>query len=362
MMDTMHLFAGGGGGMLADLQLGHSPRVAVEIDPFCRQVLARRFPNCELHDDIRTFQASAYRGRIDIVAGGFPCQDISVAGKGEGLKGARSSLWSEMLRVVGEVRPRYAFIENAPVLRTRGLETILRDLCLLGYDAAWTVLSAEDVGAPHLRKRMWILATDANRKPLRHDEQRQAARRHDLQASGEGQFGHNGGERRPEEVAHPESFGQRPGLQPDQPAKLRRGRSSDGSGPGPAEDTNANSGRCEGFWEPVQGGVESPPGTELDRLRAWRPCEVSFPGGARLEVGQWTRSQWAHAAATGGGWWATEPEVGRVVAGVASRVVGPGGLTASAYRAAQVKALGNGQVPAQAAAAYTFLREQLETQ
>jgi DNA (cytosine-5)-methyltransferase 1 len=109
-------------------------------------------------DDIRSFDGRGWKGLVDVIAGGFPCQDISPAGKGAGLAGDRSGLWFEMLRVIGEVGPRFVFIENSPNLRTRGLATVLQGLAGLGYNARWCVLGAGDVGAPHRRKRMWILA------------------------------------------------------------------------------------------------------------------------------------------------------------------------------------------------------------
>jgi hypothetical protein len=122
-----------------------------------------------------------WRGLVDVVSGGFPCQDISAAGKGAGIDGARSGLWKEMARIVGQVGPRYVFIENSPMLRTRGLHVVLKDLAEMGYDARWGVFGAVDAGAPHKRDRMWIVgnATSRNgerRKPSWYDtRQAQAA-------------------------------------------------------------------------------------------------------------------------------------------------------------------------------------------
>lgn len=160
---SLHLFAGAGGGILADLILGHVPVAAVEVEPYCQEVLRARqrdgwLPEFPIFGDIREFDGHPWRGRVDIVAGGFPCQDISVAGAGAGLSGERSGLWSEFARVIGEIRPRYAFIENSPALTRRGLDRVLADLAALGMDARWCVLGADDVGAPHIRKRIWILA------------------------------------------------------------------------------------------------------------------------------------------------------------------------------------------------------------
>lgn len=114
-------------------------------------------------DDITTFDGRPWQGRVDVVSGGFPCQDISSAGRGAGLDGARSGLWFEMLRVIGEVQPAYVFAENSPNLRTRGLGRVLDGLAGLGFNACWGVLGAWHVGAPHRRNRMWIVAAHPDR-------------------------------------------------------------------------------------------------------------------------------------------------------------------------------------------------------
>lgn len=161
------LFAGGGGGLLGGLIVGWRTRCAVEIDVDARNTLLRRQRDCVLPrfpiwDDIRTFDGKQWRGAIDVVSGGFPCTDISAAGTRKGLAGENSGLWFEMLRVIGEVRPRFVFAENSPHLRTRGLGTVLKGLAGLGYNARWCVLGARDVGANHLRYRMWIVAHSDN--------------------------------------------------------------------------------------------------------------------------------------------------------------------------------------------------------
>src|SRR4051812_43983099 len=148
-MNELHLFAGAGGGILGGMLLGHTCVCAVEIEPYCRAVLLQRqrdgiLPRFPVWDDVRTFDGKPWRGRVDIVCGGFPCQDISAAGKGAGITGERSGLWGEMRRIVGEVGPRFVFVENSPVLTSRGLGTVLGDLAALGYDARWGVLSAAD--------------------------------------------------------------------------------------------------------------------------------------------------------------------------------------------------------------------------
>ena len=163
-MNELHLFAGTGGGILGGMLLGHTTICAVEIEPYARKVLLQRqrdgiLPKFPIWDDIRTFDAKPWRGKVDIVCGGFPCQDISCANtNAKGIDGERSGLWREMARVVSEVRPRFVFVENSPMLALRGLDRVLADLTKMGYDSQWCVMGADDVGAPHRRKRMWILA------------------------------------------------------------------------------------------------------------------------------------------------------------------------------------------------------------
>lgn len=162
-MNELHLFAGAGGGILGGLLLGHRPVCAVEIEPYCREVLLQRqrdgiLPWFPIWDDVRTFDGNPWRGIADVVCGGFPCQDISAAGNGDGLEGERSGLWGEMRRVISEVRPRYVFVENSPMLTIRGLGRVLGELAEMGFNARWGCIPAAYVGAPHGRDRIWILA------------------------------------------------------------------------------------------------------------------------------------------------------------------------------------------------------------
>lgn len=174
-MRELALFAGAGGGILGGLLLGWRTVCAVELDEFCRNVLVQRqndrslapFP---IWGDVCTFDGKPWRGHVDVISGGFPCQGISAAGTRKGLDDPRSGLWREFARIIGDVQAPWAFIENSPHLRTRGLVTVLKDLDRLGYDAAWGVLGASDVGAPHVRKRMWIVARRRSDAPSeRHD-------------------------------------------------------------------------------------------------------------------------------------------------------------------------------------------------
>lgn len=162
-MNELALFAGAGGGILGGKLLGWRTVCAVERDAYAAQVLAQRqndgilrpFP---IWSDVTTFDGRPWRGRVDMVSGGFPCQDISIAGKGEGITGARSGLWAEFSRIIGEVRPRRIYVENSPMLTVRGLGVVLGDLAAMGYDAEWGCISAAQCGALHKRNRAWIVA------------------------------------------------------------------------------------------------------------------------------------------------------------------------------------------------------------
>ena len=165
------LFAGAGGGILGGKLLGWRTICAVEYEPYPASVLVARqndgilapFP---IWDDVRTFDGKPWRGLVDVVSGGFPCQDISAAGKGAGIEGERSGLWSHMARIIGEVLPRYVFVENSPLLVGRGLGLVLGDLAEMGYDAQWGIVGADDAGAPHKRERIWIMANSNGMRKL----------------------------------------------------------------------------------------------------------------------------------------------------------------------------------------------------
>lgn len=169
-MNELALFAGAGGGILGGALLGWRTVCAVEFAEYPRKILLARqrdglldrFP---IWDDIRTFDGYPWKGIVDVISGGFPCQDISVAGKGLGLAGERSGLWSEMFRIVCEVEPKYVFVENSPMLTSRGLGIVLGDLASMGFNARWGVLGAAHVGAPHLRERIWIVANSLQVRP-----------------------------------------------------------------------------------------------------------------------------------------------------------------------------------------------------
>jgi len=173
-MNELALFAGAGGGILGGTLLGWRTVCAVEIDPYARSVLLARqrdgiLPAFPIWDDVRTFSGDAWRGHVDVVSAGFPCTDISAAGKGVGIDGEASGLWVEAARIIREVRPRFAFLENSPMLTSRGLDRVLGDLAEMGFDAEWGVLSAAAAGLAHRRDRIWIVA-DSERGERRQEQ------------------------------------------------------------------------------------------------------------------------------------------------------------------------------------------------
>ena len=165
MLKVGSLFSGAG---LCDLGLawaGFEHQWFCEIDPFCRAVLARHWPDTLIYNDVSGLKGT-YLPPVDVLCGGFPCQDVSSAGGRAGIKqGTRSGLWYEYARLIGEVRPRYVIIENVRGLLSRGIEIVLQDLAALGYDAEWEVLPAAAFGAPHHRERVFIVAYPHGRLP-----------------------------------------------------------------------------------------------------------------------------------------------------------------------------------------------------
>lgn len=312
-MNELHLFAGTGGGILGGMLLGHTCICAVEIEPYCRKVLLQRqrdgiLPKFPIWDDVRTFDGKPWRGKVDVVCGGFPCQDISCAGKGAGIDGARSGLWSEFARIISEVRPRYAFVENSPMLAIRGLGRVLGDLSEIGYDARWCVMGADDVGAPHVRKRMWILAYP-----------RYGCRERNLRIKGEGLC---------EQDA--ETFGI-----PDTDSIVRPSEISN-------TVANANSVRklqSQGIVEKFRGRISHGGEKMADAEVPRQPSGLNRQ--AQVQFGR-SCTWWDRDPADQDG--AFESQLGRVADGVANRVD-------------RLKAIGNGQVPLVAATAFRILSE-----
>jgi DNA (cytosine-5)-methyltransferase 1 len=183
-LNGLDLFSGIGGLTIA-LNKWVEPVAYCEKEKFAQAVLLQRIssteiPRAPIWDDVRTLRG-AMLPRIDIIYGGFPCQDISSAGRGKGLAGERSGLFFEIVRLTKETRAPFVFLENVPAIRTRGLQTVVDAFTDIRYDCRWTCISASEVGAPHLRKRWFLLAKASNVETL----QRQKIKRHESNGNNE---------------------------------------------------------------------------------------------------------------------------------------------------------------------------------
>lgn len=309
---TMHLFAGHGGGLLADLILGHKPVVAVEWDSYACQVLRERaangwFPSLRVHEgDVSLFNPSEYTGKVDCIHAGFPCQDISTAGKQAGVhEGTRSGLYREVLRIAGVVRPKQLFLENVSAILSNGLGTVLGDLAALGYDTRWLCIRASDVGAPHHRDRWFALADTRHKGVCERGQPINAGE--DVRKQGGNVC--NGAS---------SSCQQEREVLADTPSQLGNG-------------SHDNARVSMGQQEIPESGNNGRAPNVADTDSAQRQ------GNERAE-----RSEQEHTNTSSPGWWEAESLVGRVANGVPNRVH-------------RLKGLGNAQVPIQAAAAYRLL-------
>lgn len=247
MLTFGSLFAGIGGFDLGLERAGMTCAWQVEREPYAVRVLEKHWPNVRRHDDVCTFPPAEGDWSVDLICGGFPCQDISVAGKGLGLAGARSGLWHQMHRIIGEIRPRFVLVENVAALLGRGMATVLGDLSAIGYDAEWHVVPASAVGAPHRRERVWIVAharcVDGNWRASEQilSDRKKAERNKAVDHS----------ERCCEVVAHANDTGREQQRRPE---------------PAPAEHPAAE---CGGWWsvEPDVGRVAHGVPSRVDRLR-----------------------------------------------------------------------------------------------
>lgn len=190
MLKVLDLFSGIGGFSLGLERTGGFETVAFcEIEPYCRRVLAKHWPKVPCYEDIRILTADKLRGdgiNPDVITGGFPCQDISTAGKQAGITGERSGLWSELCRLIGELRPRYAILENVSALISgnhgQWFGKVLGDLAEVGFDAEWHCISASAIGARHRRDRVWIVARNPDSDFQRED--REIRKRQNTESSG----------------------------------------------------------------------------------------------------------------------------------------------------------------------------------
>ena len=302
------LFAGIGGFDLGLTRAGFEITWQVEIDPYCQRVLAKHWPHVQRYGDIRTIDWGTVEP-VDLLCGGFPCQDISLAGKGAGLAGERSGLWFEYAKAIEVLKPRYVLIENVSALRSRGLDQVLGSLAALGYDAEWHCIPACAVGAPHQRDRVWIVAHSGCVDRIRRGSERgrsETARPCDRAARSS---------QHAVDVAHSEG------------ARLERTRDVTGAD---------RCGQETGFF-----GCGGEDVADTNRTRSFPPAHS---GVYRSEesTGAWNvefkRSRW----------WELEPDVGRVAHGIPHRVD-------------RLRGLGNAIVPqiAEMIGTWILLREEV---
>lgn len=289
----LDLFSGIGGFSIGLEKAGFETVAFCEIDKKARAVLKKHWPDVQIFEDVSQLtkeKLDEHGISVDVICGGFPCQDISVAGKGAGLEGQRSGLWYEYHRLIKELTPQWVIIENVSALRSRGLDAVLRSLFEIGYDAEWHCIPASAVGAPHRRDRVWIIAyPNADSKHWRSKSQ------FSYDSSGEKVCDELSGIRTA--LAYSASEGLSEWGQP-------RGQKS---GTETLTGMVSESERCGSFTNALRAGLE----------RQW---EVS--GGVEPEQQDTGNTRW----------WAVEPDVGRVAHGVRGRVD-------------RLKQLGNAVVP-----------------
>ena len=310
-LNELALFAGAGGGILGGKLLGWRTICAVEWEPYPASVLCARqndgiLPPFPIWDDVQTFDGHPWRGIVDVVSGGFPCQDISAAGKGAGIDGERSGMWGEMARIICEVRPRFVFVENSPMLTSRGLGRVLGDLASMGFDAKWGVLGAADVGANHQRDRIWIVGKTTNTTINR--PQKQANK----------------------QIVESQGW-----------SELQFKQSRDSSQMAYTRCELRSKGNTTELDSQTQvrtfGAVHNKSSSE--RQNVSNTDSTQFQRG---ELSKRTESEYSFACDSR--WWEAEPDVGRMADGLASGVD-------------RLKAIGNGQVPLCAATAWRILND-----
>jgi len=299
------LFAGIGGFDLGLSWAGYDIAWQVEQDEWCRKVLAKHWPDVARFTDVCDCGLHNLEP-VDVICGGFPCQDISLAGRQAGLDGERSSLWWEMRRIVGELRPPYVIVENVPNLFIRGFDRVLGSLSEIGYDAEWGVISANDVGAPHLRQRLWIVAYPCGSE------------------SGVQECGGGGQGRQPTSALPSTLLQQADGTDHATGAGTggavaypigARGEARDGDGLGNGNGSYRHQGVAVG--QGGEGGADAmahtdsvrqlqPQGSKQDIGRRTRDC------GLEERRGKWQDGNNDH--------WLVEPELGRVANGIPDRV------------------------------------------
>jgi DNA (cytosine-5)-methyltransferase 1 len=339
-LSAISLFSGAGGLDIAAKWAGIRTVCYVEFDRYAQAVLMSRIRDGSLDaapiwSDVTTFDGRPWNRKVDCVFGGFPCTDVSFAGKRECadslVDGTRSGLWSEFARIIREVRPRFVLVENVPGLLTGGIGDVLRDLAKMGFDAEWEVLSAAAVGAPHLRERVWIVANSVSQPSQK--------RGNDFADAGESGSGRN----------------------IDRGSRKDDRRESDSRPHEGLADSNSTGREVFGRTEPDGNAITSGTVQMADATgQRWReagqhserPEERITSGGDVANADSNGRKPWGSecaglkriSAPFLPGWWAAEPNVGRVVNGLA-------------FRVDRLRLTGNGVVPKQAFPAFEKVKE-----
>jgi DNA (cytosine-5)-methyltransferase 1 len=338
-MNELALFAGAGGGILGGKLLGWRTVCAVEWEPYPASVLVARqndgfLPPFPIWDDVQTFDGKPWRGIVDVVSGGFPCQDISSAGRGAGIDGERSGMWREMARIIHEVQPRFAFVENSPMLTSRGLGTVLGDLASMGFDARWGVLGAADVGANHQRDRIWIIAKRRGHVPYaqhnrigRWEQQQESVKEKNVAYSKSLRYWNGRKER---------DFLEQDGGQVGSLCSITSSTSEQSSDLAYTKELFCN-GSNNNIRISMEREAQSESGNDC-----WQKAisNTDVPQQQRGSISSGVQQKYSYTCDSR--WWEVEPDLGRVADGVAARVD-------------RLKAIGNGQVPLCAATAWRIL-------
>ena len=330
-MNELALFAGAGGGILGGQLLGWRTVCAVEWEPYAACVLAARqndglLPSFPIWDDVQTFDGRPWRGVAQVISGGFPCQDISIAGKGDGLDGERSGMWRQMARIICEVGPEYVYVENSPMLVSRGLGAVLGDLSSMGFDAKWGIVGAKDVGANHQRDRIWIVAhSNSNGWTTRKKSRSLGETVSEQQEGQDNSLNSEGASSLPttkDNVSYTKCLGWKKRSSLRRTPKNEEGTNNLGDRSSPLGERELSDSMLNG----LQGGGSD--GTTERQI------------GLRCREG---RNEEQNIYGSDSSWWSVEPDLGRVAHGVDARVD-------------RLKAIGNGQVPLCAATAWGLLK------
>lgn len=334
-MNVLSLFSGIGGIDLGLEAHGCKTTAYSEIDPYASKIMAKRFPDAVNLGDITTIdwsEAHERFGGFDIICGGFPCQDISLAGKGAGIaEGTRSGLWKFYADAIRELRPRGMFVENVAAILGRGLDRVLGDLAQSGYDAEWDCIPAASVGAPHLRDRVFIIAYGTNTHEQEGDGSDSDCRRFQVgeecfgdssqdsshrHSCGKNADGLRGSDKRRENTGRGFGAASGHGSNSERERGERRGETSDLVSASGASEANSEQ------WERDGDATINLRATVTNSGSSRREGRDSTtePMGTQVPIDQRSRSQVGWAEPIGSDYWLAEPGVGRMVDGLPNRV------------------------------------------